>query len=207
MKKNGENGKKERKMKRNLVSHAKSSTISNVYRCCCNFYRQKNPRRFPGFTVVVVTFFVKKSSTMSMILFRNVSLSRGKSTTRFGVSPFFRRKVTDGAQEPQQEKQQQDMDSSRFHAHTASNAQHGHGTRHKIKTNVPLDKCSAVGCWCPAGCPRGALLPPSLPPLLKGPIFSPFFLRGGKGRGWVNPSPNPNSSAASSARLKTVGSS
>ena len=29
-----------------------------------------------------------------MILFRNVSLSLGKSTTRFGVSPFFRRKVT-----------------------------------------------------------------------------------------------------------------
>ena len=29
-----------------------------------------------------------------MILFRNVSLSRGKSTTRFAVSPFFRRKVT-----------------------------------------------------------------------------------------------------------------
>ena len=28
-----------------------------------------------------------------MILFRNVSLSRGKSTTRFGESPFFRRKV------------------------------------------------------------------------------------------------------------------
>ena len=35
------------------------------------------------FTVVVVTFFVE-SSTISMILFRNVSLSRGKSTTRFG---------------------------------------------------------------------------------------------------------------------------
>ena len=29
-----------------------------------------------------------------MILFLNVSLSRGKSTTRFAVSPFFRRKVT-----------------------------------------------------------------------------------------------------------------
>ena len=29
-----------------------------------------------------------------MILFRNVSLSRGKSTTRFAGSPFFRRKVT-----------------------------------------------------------------------------------------------------------------
>ena len=29
-----------------------------------------------------------------MILFRNVSLSRGTSTTRFGVSPFIRRRVT-----------------------------------------------------------------------------------------------------------------
>ena len=39
--------KKERKMKK-LDSHAKSSTISRVYRCCCNFFRQ-NPRRFPWF--------------------------------------------------------------------------------------------------------------------------------------------------------------
>ena len=51
----------------------------------------QNPRRFPGFTVVVVIF--SKSSTISMILFRNVSLSRGKSTTRFAASRFFRRKV------------------------------------------------------------------------------------------------------------------
>ena len=54
----------------------------------------QNPRRFPGFSVVVVTFFVKKSSTISMILFRNVSLSRGNSTTSFGESAFFKRKVT-----------------------------------------------------------------------------------------------------------------
>ena len=54
----------------------------------------QNPRRFPGFTAVVVIFFSSKSSTISMILFRNVSLSRGKSTTRFAGSPFFRRKVT-----------------------------------------------------------------------------------------------------------------
>ena len=31
--------KKERKMKK-LDSHAKSSTISTAYRCCCNFFRQ-----------------------------------------------------------------------------------------------------------------------------------------------------------------------
>ena len=55
-----------KKRRRNLTSHAKSSTISRVYRCCCNFFR----------------------------LFRNVSLSKGKSTTRFGVLPFFRIKVT-----------------------------------------------------------------------------------------------------------------
>ena len=31
-----------------MGSHAKSSTISRVYRCCCNFFRQ-NPRRLPWF--------------------------------------------------------------------------------------------------------------------------------------------------------------
>ena len=45
----------------------------------------QNPRRFPGFTVVVVTFFVK-------ILDECVSFPR-KSTTRFAGSAFFRRKV------------------------------------------------------------------------------------------------------------------
>ena len=44
MKKNDEKRKKNEKMD----SHAKSSTISRVYRCCCNFFRQ-NPRRFPWF--------------------------------------------------------------------------------------------------------------------------------------------------------------
>ena len=49
------------------------NTNSRVYHCCCNFFR-RNHRRFP------------------MILFRNVSLSRWKSTTNFGVSPFFQGK-------------------------------------------------------------------------------------------------------------------
>ena len=31
-----------------MDSHAKSSTISRVYRCCCNLFRQ-NPLRFPSF--------------------------------------------------------------------------------------------------------------------------------------------------------------
>ena len=35
-----------------------------------------------------------KSSTISMILFRNVSLSRKKSTTRFGSNRFSEEKVT-----------------------------------------------------------------------------------------------------------------
>ena len=52
-----------------------------------------NPRQFLWFTVVVVTFS-SKSSTISMIVFRNVSLSRRKSTTRFAGSRFFRREVT-----------------------------------------------------------------------------------------------------------------
>ena len=41
---------KNEKMKKwsNLASHAISSTMSRVYRCCCNFFRQ-NPRRFPWF--------------------------------------------------------------------------------------------------------------------------------------------------------------
>ena len=49
MKKNEKNGEKwwKKKMKK-LDSHAKSSTISRVYSCCCNFFRQ-NPRRFPWF--------------------------------------------------------------------------------------------------------------------------------------------------------------
>ena len=39
--------KKKEKWKK-LDSHAKSSTISRVYRCRCNFFRQ-NPQRFPWF--------------------------------------------------------------------------------------------------------------------------------------------------------------
>ena len=38
--------------------------------------------------------FTRKILDDFLILFRNVSLSRGKSTTRFGWSSFFRRKVT-----------------------------------------------------------------------------------------------------------------
>ena len=49
----------------------------------------QNPRRFQRVCRCCANFFSKTSSTMSMILFRNVSLSRGKSTTRFGGSQRF----------------------------------------------------------------------------------------------------------------------
>ena len=45
----------------------------------------QNPRRFQGFTVVVVTFFVE-SSTISMILFRNVSFQRKINNPFWGLT-------------------------------------------------------------------------------------------------------------------------
>ena len=75
--KNGERKNDEKMMNkkvwRKLASHAKSSTISRVYRYFCLFFR-RNPRRFPCFV-------------------RNV-FSLRKSTTNFGWSTFFQRKVT-----------------------------------------------------------------------------------------------------------------
>ena len=53
----------------------------------------QNPRRFPGFTVVEVTFFVEIIND-SHDVFRNVSLSQRKSTTRFvGGHSFSEEKV------------------------------------------------------------------------------------------------------------------
>ena len=66
--------KKKKKMKKNDEKRKKNEK---------NWIHTKNPRRFPVFTVVVVTFFVKIFDD-SHDFFRNVSLSRGKSTTRFG---------------------------------------------------------------------------------------------------------------------------
>ena len=48
-----------------------------------------NPRRFPGFTVVVVTFFVEILDDFHDFVSECVSLSRGKSTTLFAGSAFF----------------------------------------------------------------------------------------------------------------------
>ena len=84
-----ENERKRKKMKEMKNGENDEKRMKNEEICI----HTQNPRRFPGFSVVVV-IFSSKSSTISMILFRNVSLSRGKSTTRFGRSPFFRRKVT-----------------------------------------------------------------------------------------------------------------
>ena len=52
----------------------------------------QNPRRFPGFTVVVVTFFVEILDDFHDVSF-GMCLSRRESTTNLGVSPFFLRKV------------------------------------------------------------------------------------------------------------------
>ena len=74
-KKNEKNGekwwKKKEKWKKN--GFTRKILYDFVYSCCCNF-------------------FSSKSSTISMILFRNVSLSRGKSTTRFGGNRFSKEK-------------------------------------------------------------------------------------------------------------------
>ena len=50
MKKKDKMNENDEKRKKNekMDSHAKSSTISRIYRCCCNFFRQ-NLRRFPWF--------------------------------------------------------------------------------------------------------------------------------------------------------------
>ena len=53
----------------------------------------QNPLRFPGFTVVVVTFSVEILDDFHEFASECVSFQR-KSTTRFAVSRFFRRKVT-----------------------------------------------------------------------------------------------------------------
>ena len=53
----------------------------------------QNPLRFPRFTVVVVTFFVKILDDFHDFVSECVSFPR-KTTTRFGRSAFFRREVT-----------------------------------------------------------------------------------------------------------------
>ena len=51
------------------------------------FSHAKNPRQFPGFTVVVVTFLLKILDDFHDFVSECVS-SRGKSTTRVGLTVF-----------------------------------------------------------------------------------------------------------------------
>ena len=96
MKKNDE---KERKMKK-LDSHAKSSTISRVYRCCCNFFSSKS-RRFPWFCIGMCLFpnenqqpvlecnrFSEEKWQFSLDMKQRHTFFRRKSTKKFAkVSP------------------------------------------------------------------------------------------------------------------------
>ena len=54
-------------------------------------FKRKILDDFQGLPLLLL-LFSSKSLTMSMILFRNVSLSRGKSTTRFAGSLFLPKK-------------------------------------------------------------------------------------------------------------------
>ena len=70
MKKNEETSAKSHKMSKVLSSHAKSSAISRVHRCCCNCFR-RIPRRFRD-------------------VFPNVCFPEANQQPNFGESPFFR---------------------------------------------------------------------------------------------------------------------
>ena len=96
MEKNDEKTKKNEKMD----SHAKSSTISRVYRCCCNFFRQ-NHRRFPWFCFGMCLFheenqqpvlgsnrFSEEKWQFSLDVTQKHTFYRRKSTKTFAnVSP------------------------------------------------------------------------------------------------------------------------
>ena len=59
-----------------------------------NGFTRKNPRRFPGFTVVVVTFFVKILDDVHDLVSECVSFPRKINNPFCGVIVFFRRKVS-----------------------------------------------------------------------------------------------------------------
>ena len=66
--------KQKKKMKNQMKKQFKKYEISEDFSGV--WLRTQHPRRFPGFAVVVVTYFVEilESLTISMILFRNVCL-------------------------------------------------------------------------------------------------------------------------------------
>ena len=87
------NDEKRKKHEKNGFSR-KTSTISRLYRCCCNFFRQ-NPRRFPGFVSECVSFprkinnpfcgltvFPKKSDKFSLDVKQKYTLFQRKSTKK-----------------------------------------------------------------------------------------------------------------------------
>ena len=79
--------KKKRKMKK-CKKNGKQKTLKNEI---CEYFQgsglhTKNPRRFPGFAVVVI--FSTKSSTVSMSCFRDVCFFLKKSTTHLGSHGF-----------------------------------------------------------------------------------------------------------------------
>ena len=84
MKENEKMKNKNEKMKKNDEKRKKMKKFG---------FTRKNPRRFPGFTVVVVTFFVKILDDFHDFVSECVFFL-GKSTTRFAGSPFFLRTVT-----------------------------------------------------------------------------------------------------------------
>ena len=73
------NKKKGKNMEKNNETRKKNEEI---------WIHTQNPRRLPGFTVVVATFFVKILYDFHDFVSECVSISRGKSTSRFGRSRF-----------------------------------------------------------------------------------------------------------------------
>ena len=84
----------EKKMKKHGFTRAKSSTISRIYRCCCNFFRQ-NPQRFPWFCFGMCLFpeenqqpvlggnrFPKKSDIFSLDVKQKHTFYQRKSTKK-----------------------------------------------------------------------------------------------------------------------------
>ena len=93
-KKNEKMEKNDAKTKKNekMDSDAKSSTISKVYRCCCNFFRQ-NPLRFQWFCFGMCLFPEENQQHVlrgQLFFSRKVTIFIGRETKH----TFYRRKST-----------------------------------------------------------------------------------------------------------------
>ena len=80
--KNEEKCKMQNKQKQKQMKNAKSLKMST-----------QNPRRFPGFVVVVINRFEAILDEFHVV-FQNVSISRRNPTTNLGVLPLFQGKGT-----------------------------------------------------------------------------------------------------------------